>query len=224
MPTIGLLTSVVWDATLHYPSNAFSNQLEWVFDTINYFKNRPDLQLLIRIHPAEVQGGLPSRQRILDEIRTRFSDLPANVVVVPPESRLSTYALMDKCNAVIIYNTKTGIELAATGMPVIVAGEAWIRNKGFATEVSNPEDYVRVLDRLPFTGRMSDQDILRARKYAYHFFFRRMIPLAFMEPTSGNPPFRIGIRSIEELLPGRSPGLDRICGGILNGTDFIFDS
>ena len=78
--------------------------------------------------------------------------------------------------------------------------------------------------RLPLAGRMSDEDTLRARKYAYHFFFRRMIPLEFMEPTNGNPPFRIGIRSIEELLPGRSPGLDLICDGILNGTDFIFDS
>ena len=224
VPTIGLLTSVMWDAALHYPSNAFSNQLEWVFDTINYFRNRPDLQLLIRIHPAEIQGGLPSRQRILDEIRTHFSDLPANVFVVPPESRLSTYALMDTCNAVIIYNTKTGIELAATGMPVIVAGEAWTRNKGFATDVSSPEDYVRVLNRLPFAARMSDEDTLRAKKYAYHFFFRRMIPLEFMEPTNGNPPFRINIKSIEDLLPGRSPGLDLICDGILNGTDFIFDS
>jgi hypothetical protein len=222
VPLIGMLTSVMWDAALHYPSNAFKNQLEWVFSTIDYFRTRPDLQLLIRIHPAEIQGGLPSRQRVLDEIRSRYSDLPGNVFVVPPESRLSTYALMDKCNAVVIYNTKTGIELAATGMPVIVAGEAWIRNKGFATDVSNREDYLRVLDRLPLAGRMSDEDTLRAKKYAYHFFFRRMIPLEFMEPTNGNPPFRIGIHSIEELLPGRSRGLDLICNGILSGTDFIY--
>jgi hypothetical protein len=224
VPTIGLLTSVMWDAALHYPSNAFSNQFEWVFDTITYFRKRPDLQLLIRIHPAEIQGGLPSRQRILDEIRTHFPDLPPNVFVVPPESQLSTYALMDRCNAVIIYNTKTGIELAATGMPVIVAGEAWIRGKGFAMDVSNREDYVWALDRLPFAARMSDEDTLRAKKYAYHFFFRRMIPLEFMEPTNGNPPFRINIKSIEDLLPGRSRGLDLICEGILNETDFIFDS
>ena len=224
LPLIGMLTSVMWDAALHYPSNAFTNQLEWVFSTIDYFGKRPDLQLLIRVHPAEIQGGLPSRQRLVDEIRARYSNLPSNVFIIRPESRLSTYALMDKCNAAIIYNTKTGIELAATGMPVIVAGEAWIRNKGFATDVSSPEDYVRVLNRLPFAARMSDEDTLRAKKYAYHFFFRRMIPLEFMEPTNGNPPFRINIKSIEDLLPGRSPGLDLICDGILNGTDFIFDS
>jgi hypothetical protein len=223
-PCVGLLTSVMWDAALHYPSNAFKNQLEWVFSTIDYFRAHPGLQLLIRIHPAEIQGGLPSRQRIQDEILSRYPDLPKNVFVVPPESRLSTYALMETCNAVIIYNTKTGIELAAMGIPVIVAGEAWIRNKGFATDVSNPEGYLRVLGRLPLPGRMSAADTLRAKKYAYHFFFRRMIPLEFMEPTGGNPPFRINLKTIDGLRPGKSRGLDLICDGILNGTDFIFDA
>jgi hypothetical protein len=221
--TIGLLTSVMWDAALHYPSNAFPSQLAWIFETIDYFRYRPDLQLLIRIHPAEIQGGLPSRQRIADEIRAHRPDLPRNVFIVPPESRLSTYALMERCNAVVIYNTKTGIELAADGMPVIVAGEAWIRNKGFALDVSDPAEYRRILDRLPLPGRMHAEDLARARRYAYHFFFRRMIPLDFMRPTHGNPPFRVGLRSVDELLPGRSQGLDLVCDGIMNGRDFIFE-
>jgi hypothetical protein len=104
-----------------------------------------------------------------------------------------------------------------------VAGEAWIRNKGFAIDVSTPEEYFRVLDRLPFADRMSLKATTRARKYAYHFFFRRMIPLEFMEPVAGNPPFRIRIESIEDFLPGRHRGLDLICDGILNGTDFVFE-
>jgi hypothetical protein len=223
-PCIGMLTSVMWDAVLHYPSNAFANMLEWVHETIDYFKSRPELQLIIRIHPAEIQGGLPSRQRVLDEIHKRFPGaIPENVFIIPPESKLSTYALMEKCNAVTIYNTKTGIELAATGIPVIVAGEAWIRNKGFSTDVFSPAEYFRALDRLPLTSRMSEADILKAKKYAHHFFFRRMVPLEFMEPTGGNPPFRINLKNINELRPGISRGLDLVCDGILHGTDFIFD-
>ena len=223
-PCIGLLTSVMWDAVLHYPANAFGNMLEWIFATIDYFKTRPDRQLIIRIHPAEIQGGLPSRQRVQEEIRARYAcAIPANVFVIPPESKLSTYSLMEKCSAVVIYNTKTGIELAAMGIPVIVAGEAWIRNKGFSTDVSSPEEYNRILDRLPLQPQMAESDMLRAKKYAYHFFFRRMIPIEFMEPTGGNPPFRINLKSIDELRPGANRGLDLICDGIVNGADFIYD-
>lgn len=222
-PVIGLLTSVLWDAALHYPDNAFPDMLTWVFETIDYFSDRTDVQLIIRIHPAEIQGGLPSRQKVWDEIKSRYRRLPPNVFVIGPESPLSTYAIMERCDSVIIYNTKTGIELAAMGIPVIVAGEAWIRNKGFSIDVSDPDEYRQVLDQLPQGDRMKAADTLRAKKYAYHFFFRRMIPLDFMEPSRGNPPFRLKLNSLESLKPGKSRGLDLICDGILNGADFIYD-
>jgi hypothetical protein len=222
-PTIGLLTSVIWDAALHYRDNAFPDMLSWIFATIDYFSQRSDLQLMIRVHPAEIQGGLPSRQKVLDEINNRYKRVPQNIILIPPESRLSTYSLMQKCDSVLIYNTKTGIELAAMGIPVIVAGEAWIRNKGISTDVSEPGEYRQVLDQLPQGQRMSEADTLRAKKYAYHFFFRRMIPLEFMEPAQGNPPYRLQLNSLESLKPGKSRGLDLICDGILKGTDFIYD-
>jgi hypothetical protein len=222
-PCIGLLTSVMWDAALHYRDNAFPDMLGWVFETIDYFSTRSGLQLIIRVHPGEIQGGLPSRQKVCDEIRLRYDRLPPNVTIVGPESSLSTYAIMEQCDAGIIYNTKTGIELAAMGIPVIVAGEAWIRNKGFSTDVSDPDEYRQVLDSLPKAQRMNAADTLRARKYAYHFFFRRMIPLEFMHPARGNPPYRLRLNRLASLKPGQSRGLDLICDGILKGTDFIFD-
>ena len=80
-PCIGLLTNVMWDAQLHYPANAFPNMLEWVLSTIEYFARRPELQLLIRVHPAELRGSLASRQPIVAEIRRRFPSLPPNVFV-----------------------------------------------------------------------------------------------------------------------------------------------
>ena len=69
---------------------------------------------------------------------------------------------------------------------------------------------------------MSETKIQRARKYAYHFFFRRMIPLEFLEPTGKNPPYHVKISNLGQLLPGRSNGLDIICNGILNGDNFIY--
>jgi len=223
-PCIGLLTSVMWDAVLHYPSNAFPNMLEWLKCTIDYFIIRPDLQLVIRVHPAEVRGALPSRQCIVEEIKKLYPELPNNIIIIPPESNISTYTVMMQCDSVIIYNTKTGIELAAMGLPIIVAGEAWIRNKGFAFDVDNPKKYLKLLDRLPLQRRMSDKDTLMAKKYAYHFFFRRMIPLECIEPAKGNPPYKIKPIKLRDLMSGQSAGLDLICNGILDGSDFIYPS
>jgi hypothetical protein len=221
-PTIGMLTNVMWDAQLHYPANAFPNMLEWVLHTIRQFDNRPDLQLVVRVHPAEITGSIPSRQKITDEIVRAFPELPPNVFIVPPESKLSTYALMQQCNGVIIYGTKTGVELTAVGIPVIVAGEAWIRNKGLSVDAHTVEEYDRMLADLPFPGRLPPETIQRARKYAFHFFFRRMIPLEFLKTVKQEPGFEIGISKLEELLPGRSRGLDIICDGILTGSEYVY--
>ena len=94
-PIVGLLTNVMWDAQLHYRQNAFESMLDWILQTIAYFENRPDVQLLIRVHPAEIRGTARSRQPILDEINGAFPDIPGNVYIIPPESPVSTYAAME---------------------------------------------------------------------------------------------------------------------------------
>jgi hypothetical protein len=221
-PIIGMLTNVMWDAQLHYRANAFPDMLTWAVTTIEYFAGRPDLQLLIRVHPAEIRGGMASRQFILDEIKKVYPELPKNVFAIPPDSPISTYAAMLLCDAAIIYGTKTGVELTSIGVPVIVGGEAWIRNKGLTLDASSPQEYIGILDRLPLRKRLDDDTVRRARKYAYHFFFRRMIPLISMVPADNWPPYKIGVSTLDELLPGCDPGLDTVCDGILQGKPFTY--
>jgi len=220
--TIGMLTNVVWDAQLHYPANAFNGMIEWIIETIEYFKNRPDLQLVIRVHPAEIRGTVPSRQRVVEEINKHFPSLPPNIFIINPEDNTSTYALMMQCDSVIIYGTKTGVELTSIGIPVIVAGEAWIRNKAVTIDATSKDEYLKILSCLPIGKRMENTQVERARKYAFHFFFRRMIPLPFMKPRKGWPTFKPDIISLDELRFGKYPGLDVICNGILKGSEFIY--
>lgn len=221
-PTVGLLTNVVWDAQLHYPANAFASMLDWIEASIRHFAERPELQLAIRVHPAEIKGTPASRQRVADEIAKRFFELPENVFIVPPESPVSTYALLELCDSALIYGTKMGVELTAMGIPTIVAGEAWIRNKGLTRDAETSAHYRSLLEALPAGARLDAETVARARRYAYHFFFRRMIPLPFMQPTGAWPPYRPALAGLAALQPGATPGLDTICDGILEGRPFVY--
>lgn len=221
-PTISLLTNVFWDAQLHFKANAFKDMLDWLLQTIEYFTHRKDLQLAIRIHPAEVRGSIPSRQPIVEEIAKVYPQLTENIFIIPPESQVSTYVLCENSDSVIIYGTKMGVELTSLGIPVIVAGEAWIRNKGLTLDAVSPETYFSILDKLPLRTRLTNQQLERSRKYAFHFFFRRFIPLKFMEPSQNAVPYKIQIQSLECLLPGKDQGLDVICEGIIHEKDFIY--
>lgn len=223
-PCIGLLTNVFWDAQLHFPKNIFPSMREWLIETVRYFATRPELQLVIRVHPAEVLGAIPSREPATEILHDAFGQMPENVIVVPPDHPANTYELMQDCNAVIIFGTKMGIELAATGKPVIVAGEAWIRNKGISIDPASRDEYFDNLDQLPLPTNAGITDRKKALKYAYHYFFRRMIPVNCIDQTDGFPPFKIGNIDMTQLEAGTDSGLDVICNGILKGEPFIYDS
>ena len=166
--------------------------LDWLVQTCEYFATRPDLQLLIRVHPAEISGFPPSRQPILGELRKRIPRLAPNIIVVPPESGMSTYALMSLCNAAIIYGTKMGVELTSVGHAGDRCGRGVDSQQG-----THPR---RQLARgvLPDSrsaavspSGSAPAQLARARRYAYHFFFNRMIPLPFIEPKAGYPIYRL---------------------------------
>jgi hypothetical protein len=47
-----------------------------------------------------------------------------------------------------------------------------------------------------------------------------MIPLPFVTPSKGA--FSLALSGLDELRPGRYPGLDVICDGILEGLPFVY--
>jgi len=218
-PIFGLLTNVLWDAQLYYEGHAFADMLEWLFATLDYFLDNPELQLIVRIHPHEIKSG--NRQPVAAEIERRYGRLPPSIAVVPYDHSYNTYALMGLCRAVLIYGTKTGVELVPYGTPVIVSGDAWIRGKGLTMDISCLTQYEDTLERLTTIEPLDDEHRARGLRYAYHYFLRRMIPLAALDPDAPLPALRI--ESAEELLPGRDPGLDVMCEGILRGAPFVFD-
>lgn len=222
-PFILALTNVFWDAQIHYPANAFSSQKEWLVETIKWFAQRPHLQLVIRVHPAELSGTPQSRQFAADVLKEEFVELPANIIFVGPDSPVSTYDLARSCDTAIIFATKTGVELTAMGIPTIVAGEAWIRGKGMTMDAETKADYFNLLDHLPLINRLDAATVERAYKFAFHFFFRRMIPLSFVKSYAGPRRFENAIQNLDELRPGADAGLDTICRGVLEGTPFHMD-
>jgi hypothetical protein len=218
-PVVGLLTNVLWDAQLYYEGHAFTDMLEWLWFTIDFYAGRPDEQLLIRVHPHEVKHG--NRQAVGPEIARRYSTLPPNVRVVSHDDPANTYALMDLCNSVLIYGTKTGVELTPFGKPVIVAADAWIRGKGLTYDVTTKQEYAELLRVAGTMQQLDPETVARARRYAYYFFFRRMIPVASLQPNQ--PEVELAVDKLGAIVPGQDPGLDVICRGILAGEEFVFD-
>ena len=223
-PIIVMATNIIWDANLIYKDNIFPNMMSWVFDTIDYIKSRDDLQLIIRAHPGEINYDRVSNQKVKDEILEKYKTLPKNVFIIGPDENLSTYPLVDLSNALIIYASKVGMEFSPFGINVIVAGESYVKNKKITIDPKTKNEYFEILDRLPFNSKINISKINRAKKYAYHFFFRRtIVPNSIKEEKLNWPIFSIKNNIFDILRKDNDKPLKSICDSIINYKPFIYD-
>jgi hypothetical protein len=147
--------------------------------------------------------------------------IPDNILIIDSNDTISTYAVLDFCNTILIYGTKLGVEFAARGIPVIIAGEAVIRNKGFSIEPSSEKEYFEALKSLPLKNKMNQVQTENAKKFAYHYYFRRMLEIDSIENIPFNfPPFKIKSNFIDILSRGSDKNLELICNSIISGNKF----
>jgi len=220
---IAAYTNVIWDAQVVYSSNVFNDIFDWLWTTIDTIATNKKIILVIRIHPAETKGGVPTRQPMLAEIQKRYPTLPENVKIIPPSSDLSSYTLASMAKANIIYGTKMGLEIALMKSPLIIAGETFSRNKGYGYDVTSKKKYIEILKDLnAFVGNINIEKCYdKALKYAHYFYFRRMLDLPLKdENLNFKKTTKLNFSELNSLDPGNSEALDTICNGILKNTEF----
>jgi len=170
-PMTLLCTNVVGDSLALNRQIFTDGMADWLKMTVNYFTERPDYQLIVRVHPAElILAGNPS----VEIVRDSFPDLPGNVVIIPPGSKINTYDLIELAHLGLVYTTTVGMEMAMSGVPVITAGRSHYRGRGFTTDPSSSDDYLGAVNRRlaePLDRRLGDDKVELAIRYAYLFFF-----------------------------------------------------
>jgi hypothetical protein len=212
-----LFTNLTWDSAVLGKEVAFPGIHEWLLAAVDTFEHRPNDQLLIRVHPAEVKlPGKKTREPLGASLRQQYPDLPPNVRIVEADDPLSSYPLMAMADIGLVYTSTTGLEMALHGKPVIVAGRTHYRAKGFTLDVSSPTEFTETLKRALDDPAGVAPDLDRARRYAHLFFFQAPFDApGVKEHVPGLA--RLTVRSLNDLLPGQSAAVDRICEEILGG-------
>lgn len=171
-----LATNVLGDS-LTLGREIFTQSMEeWLVRTLQYFAGRPEVQLVIRIHPGE---KLIHGQSMLEVINRVLPILPEHIHVIRPEEDVNTYDLIAAADLGLVYTTTVGLEMAMSGIPVIAVGDTHYRGKGFTLD---PDSWVRYFKTLksvfenPMFYRLTDEQIDLAWAYAYRFFFNFPLP------------------------------------------------
>ena len=170
-PMVLLATNVLGDS-LTLGREVFSQSMEdWLEKTLQYFAGRKDAQLVIRVHPGEV---LIHGQSMMDVIKRVLPKLPEHIRVIAPTEKVNTYDLIAAADVGLVYTTTVGLEMAMSGVPVIVVGDTHYRGRGFTQDPDSWVKYHKTLKAVlesPQDYRLSDEQINLAWAYAYRFFY-----------------------------------------------------
>lgn len=201
------------------------DQLEWIEQTAQWFGAHPEYALVIRVHPNE-QDHAQIDDRVLmwyDALRDR---LPANVCLVMPTQKVSTYGLMDVASAGLSYGSTAGLEMACQGIPLVHAGLAYYKDCGFTHEIRDSSDINTMMTDVmtKVTTNAAADTIQKGRdahtqRLAYRFMCRLFlgicVPFDKVKISGNYFQADLNYESVAELAPGRDRNLDRIAEYVL---------
>jgi hypothetical protein len=211
---VSLFTNLSWDSAALFHDVAYGSMMDWIEDAIHAVGERDGTTLVVRVHPSEAKWG--TREEVEAEMRARLGDRIEGVRFVAPEEPLSSYALMDQSDLVLVYTSTVGLEAATRGIPVAVAGDTHYRGRGFTYDLADGAELRAALARAG--GRLDPEMVELAWRYAFTFFFRCMVPF----PSVAVDGHQVaGLPGPERIAPGADPYLDWVCDRILDGRSFV---
>lgn len=196
-----LFTNLIWDSAVVGEDTIFPDMFDWVIATVRAVAQRPDVQLAVRVHPAEVKVYWHlTRQRVADVLTDAFPEgLPPNVALIDADEPVDSYELVRQADAVLVYTSTIGQEAAGLGKRVVVAARSAYSAAPFV---------VRPVDRAAYLDEVTDGSAQpppraaeRARRFMYRLYFEEMLPVPGVreDPT--------GFRVVPDAAP-ESPLLE----------------
>jgi hypothetical protein len=176
--TAFIFPHILWDAALFWGKCLFRDFEEWFVETVRLACANDSLNWVIKIHPANRRvretGSLQGEYAEVVTLRKYIGELPPNIVMIPPESEISTYSLfpiMDYCLTVC---GTVGMEAARLGIPVLTAGNGPYDDRGFTVDSNSREEYCEKVRNIQAIPRLSSSQRELAERFAYAIFLMRL--------------------------------------------------
>lgn len=217
-PIVVAFTNTSWDIAVIDRDVGFESMFDWLFALVEFAIQHPEIDFVVRAHPAEkkVPLELQSRTPVCAEIRKRYA-IPDNLKLIEGDDPTSSYVLARLATVNMVYASRFGLELALRGIQPWLAGAVTYREKGFTLDIESKEHMVRLLSQQLRTQPLSTDQVELAQRFAYLWFYRYEVRLPLLHP----PDKQFKLTSFKQLGPGGDPALDAICDSFVSGRPFI---
>jgi hypothetical protein len=136
----------------------YENQEEGVRRIATDLLGRDDVRIYVRVHPN--LGGLDNSQTR----RVKGLSSP-NLTVIPADSEVSTYMLLNSSSVVLTFGSTTGVEATYWGRPSVLAGPALYQHLDVTYGANSHEEVLTCL-----TAKLDPKPLERALMFGYYFY------------------------------------------------------
>lgn len=210
--------NVIWDGADDKRNLAFLSIIDWLKNSVEIMKNKPQDLLLIRCHPAEstyYKTGKSIYEILMKEVPD--IDKYANIVIIPPDERFNTYEFVkENIDVALIYNGFMGLEMPYLGIPTIVAGCGVYALEGINLFVKTQDEYRELLtsDEIEsvFLNKFSSSLLY---KYLYWYLYENTYQLPIIDPDDLTSHYKIQDITLEDVDIKKNPQLKRTMERVL---------
>lgn len=141
-----------------WKNHLYKDQLTAIHAICSSLEGDEGIKVFLRIHPNLAKAH-PNEYLPYREMQYK------NLTVIPPESEISTYGLIDNADKVVTFGSTVGIEAVYWGKPSILAGRAFYQ---YLQGTYNPQSHEELLELL----RRPLEPLPKEPALIYGYYFR----------------------------------------------------
>lgn len=195
--TFVAFTNVLWDAASAHREIVFPSPVEWILETIEWFRKKPQIQLVVKIHPAELVIG--TNQSFMAIINSRIPKLPENVRIIEPHEKVNSWSIMQIADLGLVHTSTIGMEMPLEKIPCATVSKTHYRGRGFTIDVSDRAQYFDLIKDWNVTDYDLDQMQTLAKRYAFLLFERYQLPFKFFYEPNHTDVRALNFDTLKEL-------------------------
>ena len=138
--------NVEWDTAALGRHVHFESTADWLISTVSAVLDQDAGPVVVRQHPSERRPLQRSKLDVAALLRRRFGEDP-RCQFVAADDPVSSYDLLRAARLVLPFVSTIGIEAAAMGKPVLIAGACYYTDLGFVWSAGSREEYFDLLHR-----------------------------------------------------------------------------
>lgn len=127
---------------------AFASVTDWLTQLLEWLSRRADLSVAIREHPCEKIPVYKGAERWQEVLAPWQEKLGSRMRFIAGEDPVNTYDLLETARVVLPWTSRTGIEGAMLGKPVVIGTECYYRGCGFTEDTDTAAEYFTALERV----------------------------------------------------------------------------